>query len=146
VRTVLVCRYIDGPATVCAAIKEVAGNLGLECNFEPRATDQGYYAYHLYLSIPMSLFVDGNPHTVNVSVEIQVTTQLQEILRGLTHPYYRVRRISEQVDRNAANWDYASNNFRASYLGHTLHLIEGMIVSLRDEAKRIDDESEPQKG
>jgi ppGpp synthetase/RelA/SpoT-type nucleotidyltranferase len=137
IRTLLVCRYIDGPETICREIERIAKVCNLSSSYEPRATNQGYYAYHSQIMIPIDIFVGGQPQNVHIKLEIQVTTQLQEILRDLTHLYYRQRRVTDQPNRIAANWDYTSNSFRASYLGHTLHLIEGMIVSLRDEANAL---------
>ena len=86
----------------------------------------------------MNLFdgATGNIAAKDVQAEIQVTTQLQEILRDLTHPFYKVRRLGVPTDIHAERWKYDSSHFRASYLGHTLHLVEAMIVQLRDDAER----------
>ncbi|WP_315755339.1 hypothetical protein [Bradyrhizobium sp. SZCCHNRI2007] len=134
IRTNLVCRYIDGPERVCRSIAEGANKHGIAADFSPRATDQGYYAYHCYLRFPADLVAHDNNEVEAgyVNVEIQVTTQLQEILRELTHPFYQSRRLQEQRPAIVDRWDFGSKQFTASYLGHTLHLIEGMIVQLRD--------------
>ena len=130
VRSLLVCRYIDGPEKVCREAQKVAEDCGLDAAYIPRATNQGYYAYHARVVVPVDLFGAHGPATTSMQIEIQVTTQLQEILRDLTHTYYRSRRISPGLIQAADNWDYTSINFRGSYLGHTLHLIEGMIAEL----------------
>jgi ppGpp synthetase/RelA/SpoT-type nucleotidyltranferase len=140
IRTSLVCRYLDGPEQVCAAITTKAKELGLVAEFGPRATDEGYYAFHCYIKIPVNLMT-GNAGSIaqtNVQIEIQVTTQLQDVLRDLTHPFYRARRIGARRPPPLERWDYNSVQFRSSYLAHALHLIESMIVQLRNEATMIE--------
>jgi ppGpp synthetase/RelA/SpoT-type nucleotidyltranferase len=134
VRTTLVCRYLDGPEIVCKALKQAAEGHKLEAAFEPRATNDGYYAFHFYARIPVSLMtLQGKIHDTTVEVEVQVTTQLQEVLRDLTHPLYRAERVGVRRPSPIERWDFGTSKFRASYLAHTLHLIEGMIVQLRNE-------------
>ncbi len=71
---------------------------------------------------------------VNLQVEIQLTTQLQEILYKITHKNYEVLRDQRiEGDRSAWKWEVKTNRFRAGYLGHTLHLLEAIIMDLRDE-------------
>jgi hypothetical protein len=75
---------------------------------------------------------------------------LQSALRELTHKLYEVRRQKVEPTRAEARWDYASAQFRAEYLGHTLHLVDAMILELRNaqdaspEAMRALDEGEQQ--
>src|ERR1043166_133249 len=134
VRTTLVCRYIDGPEIVCKALAAAATQHGLLARFEPRATNDGYYAYHFYARIPVSLMTGGGAiRDTSVEVEVQVTTQLQEILRDLTHSFYRAQRLGTRRPLSIERWEFDTSRFRASYLAHTLHLIEGMIVQLRNE-------------
>jgi hypothetical protein len=57
IRTSLVCRYLDGPERVCEAIANKAQDFGLITEFGPRATDEGYYAFHCYVKIPVDLMV-----------------------------------------------------------------------------------------
>jgi ppGpp synthetase/RelA/SpoT-type nucleotidyltranferase len=148
IRTTLVCRYLDGPEQVCKAIARKADEFKLVNEFGPRATDEGYYAFHCYVKIPVDLMV-GDAGTIAltpVEIEIQVTTQLQEILSDLTHPFYRTRRIGPSRPPPLDRWDFSSIEFRASYLAHTLHLIEGMIVQLRNEAETESAAGKPPKG
>ena len=137
IRTALVCRYLDGPELVCRAISEKASKLGLVSEFGPRATDEGYYAYHCYVKIPVNLMTGlvGTISQTDVEIEIQVTTQLQEVLKDLTYPFYRIRRIGTRRAPPMERWDFNTAQFKSSYLAHTLHLIEAMIVQLRNEAK-----------
>jgi ppGpp synthetase/RelA/SpoT-type nucleotidyltranferase len=135
VRGLLVCKYLDGPDVVTRRLAEVAKRSGLSSHYESRANDRGYYAYHFYLSIPTDLLdLNWGKFTSDLTVEIQITTQLQEVLKELTHPFYRNTRASAIRDRSDDwKWQFKSPQFMASYLGHTLHLLEGIIVQLKEQ-------------
>jgi len=66
-----------------------------------------------------------------IVVEFQVITHTQDLLRKLTHPYYQTERIAERSD--SWKWDYRTKRFRARYLSHTMHLIESLILEVRDQ-------------
>ena len=66
-------------------------------------------------------------------VEIQITTQLQEVIRRLLHKYYERQRSGRSTSDLKWQWDYKSDEFAANYLGHILHYVEGMIMDVRDK-------------
>jgi ppGpp synthetase/RelA/SpoT-type nucleotidyltranferase len=95
--------------------------------------DDGYYAYHVYVSFPAKIFdVEWNKEDVQVEAEIQITTQLQEVLKDLTHKFYEKQRISLDKDTSKWKWDFASSRFKVGYLSHTLHLLESIILESRE--------------
>jgi VCBS repeat-containing protein len=106
------------------------------CSLESRSysqeRDDGYYAYHLYVTFPVKVFdLSWNVVDVTSEVEIQATTQLQEVLRSLTHHFYAANRL--QRDRSGKwKWEFGSTQFKVGYLSHTLHLLESVIVESRD--------------
>jgi hypothetical protein len=67
-----------------------------------------------------------------VEIEIQITTQLQEVLRSLTHKFYEAQRLQVVPDKGKWKWDFKSNRFKVGYLSHTLHLLESVILESRD--------------
>jgi hypothetical protein len=69
-------------------------------------------------------------------VEIQISTQLKEVLRELTHPYHEKRRKSVRKPSDKWQWDYACDEFVPNYLGHLLHYVEGMLMQMRDRHER----------
>jgi len=73
---------------------------------------------------------------VVVSLEIQITTQLQEVIRRLLHKYYESRRMDMEEEESKWQWNYRSDEFVANYLGHILHYVEGMIVEVRERQKK----------
>jgi ppGpp synthetase/RelA/SpoT-type nucleotidyltranferase len=132
VRSVLTCKYMDGPQFLAERLRHRANALGLGHRSKSQQNDDGYYAYHFYAKIPVELTKpDWTTEIVPVEVEIQITTQLQEVLRALTHRVYEHRRLAPHADAHAWKRDRDSERFHAAYLGHTLHMLEAIILDLR---------------
>jgi len=111
----------------------------LSRNYWPEELGQvkGYYAYHFYVFIPVEIATPNlESRTISMRIEIQISSQLQEVLRKITHEFYEQRRNSVEADAQQWKWDFQSNQFRAGYVSHTLHLIEAIIVQLRDDVLR----------
>jgi hypothetical protein len=144
VRSTLVCKFIDAPKILAEALTNHAISDGCTGRHIHRSTDQGYYAFHHYTAFQVEV-VDNewNSQTTNMEFEIQLTTQLQEVLRELTHPLYETARLTAGPPDDQWKWDYDTPRFQTSYLGHTLHLIEAMIVQVRDTGKTP--QAEPQQ-
>lgn len=134
VRTRIVCKYIDGPKFLAEQLVALATDLGLKSHFISRQKDDGYYAYHFYTGIPVSGLIGAKPEKVEVDVEIQITTQLQDALSQITHLYYEDRRNRRESDPSSWKWEIDTNRFRIGYLSHTLHLLEAIILEARNEA------------
>jgi len=68
-------------------------------------------------------------------LEIQVTTQIKDVIKGLLHKYYEVSRTTSRVPSiEEMSWNYRNEEFIATYLGHILHYVEGMIIEVRDRS------------
>ena len=134
VRCLLVVKYLDGVEFTANEIVGLFEEKGQTCEFDLEARFEGYYAAHLSALFPVSITgEDWVSRPANVSVEIQITTQVQELIRRMLHAYYEKRRTAvPSGDRSSWQWDYKSAEFSASYLGHVLHYVEGMIVEIRD--------------
>lgn len=134
VRCSIVCKFIDGPRFVTDRLMLYAKSLDLERRRYTQERDEGYYAYHFYVKFSLK-FVDKDWQELifPVETEIQVTTQLQEVLRTLTHSYYKESRVIVDQDSSEWKWDFGSNRFRVGYLSHTLHLLESIILESRNE-------------
>lgn len=144
VRTTIIARYIDGPQFIGERLVALARTHELEARLEARALDVGYYAYHFYVVMPVQLLrPDWSVFDDKVSVEVQLTTQLQEAARDLTHGFYAENRVEINPSSNW-KWEYRSERFRAAYIAHSLRLIEALIVELREveviegEPERLD--------
>jgi hypothetical protein len=134
VRTLFVVKYLDGVEYLIEKIKAICESNNLEFKVDYEAKDEGYYAAHVYTKclcdIPKS---DWDTDKIEISFEIQITTQLQEVIRKLLHKYYEVKRKELCSSAVKWQWDYKSNEFSANYLGHILHYVEGMIMDVRDK-------------
>ncbi|WP_349507498.1 hypothetical protein, partial [Agrobacterium pusense] len=131
-RTRLVCRYLDGPRFVSEHLKQICDSLDVVNETRPLSTEAGYYAWHFYFQIPVELAINGQIDTHPMWCEIQITTQLAELIAALTHDLYEVRREGAKRD-DLWKWMASSPEFRSSYIGHGLHLLEGVIQSFRDD-------------
>jgi len=133
VRGTLVCKFMDGPSLLAEALDSYATQLGLKSRHVARGTENGYYAFHHYTTFGVDVMDgDWNSTPVTVELELQITTQLQEVLRNLTHPLYEIARSKRPERGDLWKWDHDSPRFRASYLGHTLHMIEAIMLQVRN--------------
>ncbi|PVZ41319.1 hypothetical protein [Pseudomonas sp. CC120222-01a] len=145
IRGSLVCRFLDGPEFVAEAIRNYAGEHGLDSRQYTQERDDGYYAYHVYIKIPVTIYdIAWAKYNVMIEIEIQITTQLQEVLRSLTHKFYETQRLQITPDKGKWKWDFKSNRFKVGYLSHTLHLLESVILESRDRVMAIS--GDQQKG
>lgn len=145
-RARLVSKYMDGPKFVAAGLAQFCESRGLEFRSYPMHSDTGYHAWHCYIRIPVDLVGRDGIEVRKISFELQVTTQLAEVIAGLTHGLYEVNRV--QSPRSAGDewrWEPRSQQFRSAYLGHTLHMLEGIIQTFRDEVLGIDAVLEPRE-
>ena len=107
----------------------------VKCKVDYEAKEEGYYAAHMYATDKYEIpKMELGTEFVVVNIEIQITTQLQEVILKLLHKYYEERRKQEKLIENIKwQWDYKSDEFATNYLGHILHYIEGMIMERREE-------------
>ena len=137
VRSLLVVKYLDGVTFAADQIAEIAKALGTTCNIELKAREEGYYAAHLYFPVACEIpREDWDTEEVTISVELQITTQVQEVIRKLLHAYYEERRVTREQEGATWQWNYKSPEFAANYLGHVLHYVEGMIMDIRKKQVR----------
>jgi ppGpp synthetase/RelA/SpoT-type nucleotidyltranferase len=132
VRTKIVCTYLDGPGLVSDALKAAAIQMDMPAEIRKLSREEGYYAHHLYINFPISIATRNGVKSDQMPVELQVTTQPQELLRHLTHIYYREQRMKAHRERDDWQWQFRTNRFKARYLSHALHLLEAMILDVRD--------------
>jgi len=136
VRTLVVVKYFDGVEFVSGKIESLCNQHIMDCEVCFEAREEGYYAAHLYprrsFEIPK---INWDTEKVMLSFEIQITTQLQEVIRKLLHKYYEQRRKMVKKPTEMWQWDYKCDEFSTNYLGHILHYVEGMIMEIRERQK-----------
>jgi hypothetical protein len=136
-RTLLVVKYLDGVEFLVSRLESLCRKQAINCRKFFEAREEGYYAGHVYVKQPFEIpRLTWDTEIVEISVEIQVTTQLQETIRRLLHKYYEEGRQRPSKAGAPWQWDYKSDEFSANYLGHILHYVEGMIMEVREKQKR----------
>lgn len=133
-RTRFVCKYLDGPQFVCNFLESICEKNGIEYSYRDLGTGAGYYSWHFYFKIPIAMMIADDVAEIKIWVEIQLSTQLAEVITGLTHELYESRREGGgSGDTDFWKWKPETRQFKAAYLGHGLHLLEGIIQQLKDE-------------
>lgn len=134
IRTTIIVKYLDGVHFIVDKMRSTCKTNGSDyhCDFE--ATEEGYYAAHIYklenIEIPKT---DWDTEIIPVQFEIQVNTQIQDVIKKLTHKYYEERRLKIPAESEYGwQWNYTSEEFAPNYLGHILHYVEGMIMEIRN--------------
>ena len=98
--------------------------------------DEGYYAAHFYrvneYEVPGEKYLTQK---INGKIELQITTQLQEVIQRLLHEHYEANRKKIVKDDKKWQWRYRGDEFAANYLGHILHYVEGMIMDVRENKR-----------
>jgi hypothetical protein len=134
VRGLLVVKYLDGVEWLIHNMRERSAASDVPLTVDMEARDEGYYAAHTYFTVNVDVPTSGwEAKATPLTAEVQVTTQLQETIRRLTHRYYEGRRVAEPSDEKW-QWAYRGPEFVPNYLGHILHFVEGMIMEVRDRA------------
>jgi hypothetical protein len=134
VRTTVIVKYLDGVEFLSGRMRDhgVPDSFSL-CDLTFEARSEGYYAAHVSLrreiEIPNLKF---DTRIELMALEIQIATQLQDVIRRLTHTYYESRRERPPDPDVNWQWQYRSDEFIPNYLGHILHYVEGMIMEVRD--------------
>lgn len=137
-RTTIVVKYLDGVSFLLERLKEYAEKNNCPFIYDYEARENGYYAAHtgtrVHLSMPrMSDWAD---EIVDINFEIQITTQLQSLIKNLLHSYYEQDRKKETDADYIWQWDYTNDRFNTNYLGHIVHYVEGMVVNLRENQRK----------
>lgn len=138
VRTRITVRYLDGVQFLVERITELGHHHGLRVEQRTHAQERGYYAMHVTVSqeFPVQSLDFEKWQKRSSSVEIQLTTELKEVIGDLTHGYFEELREDEGGPNRKWQWDYESPEFAPYYLGHILHYLEGMIMQIRDATNR----------
>lgn len=134
IRTSFVVRYLDGVKFLEQKLMQVSSEVGCKYDCSYEAHDDGYYAAHIAVVIDMPLLgLDWEETIHQIEIEIQITTELQSMVKELLHKYYEDNRRKIIPEDYKWQWDYNSEQFVPNYLGHVAHYLEGVIVEIRDK-------------
>ncbi len=137
IRTTITVRYLDGVKFTVDGIQALAKKHNYKSEVDFEAREEGYYAAHITIYGKYKIVDENwNEKEIVLPMEIQVTTQLQDVIKGLLHKMYEDTRIlAKQGEEYKWQWDYKSIEFSSNYLGHILHYVEGMILDVRNKQK-----------
>jgi ppGpp synthetase/RelA/SpoT-type nucleotidyltranferase len=134
IRTYFVVKYLDGVDFLYQQIHLLGNSYNLTFHPSYEAREEGYYALHVYAKVNFDVpKLTWDSELIPISIEFQITTQLQDVITKLTHKYYEQRRINSKAPDLKWQWDYKSEEFIPNYLGHILHYVEGMIMEIREK-------------
>ena len=138
VRTRIVVRYMDGVETVAKGLVVCAKerHFGLEASFRPEAKADGYYAYHVLVRQPFTVAAVDYDVKLNrySTVEIQVMTELADLISDLTHAYYERTRESWS-EGTPWQWDPLAEETMAFELSQDSSKVERQIMRLREKLR-----------
>jgi len=129
VRTSLVVKYLSGVPFLAEQIQALAYRynvLDLK-ETEWKADLSGYYAVHVIATQKFQVSTETGTATDDFNLEIQIRTQMQELIWDLLHGYYKPEKEYDKLEENWP-WDYDCDAFAANYLGHVIHFVDGKIV------------------
>jgi len=133
-RTIVTVKYFDGVKFMRNKMKSHCEQYHMDFEDHLEAREEGYYAAHFYTKRKFEIpKIPWDTEKIYVAVEIQITTQLQEVIRRLLHKYYEERRQRIEERDLKWQWDYRCDEFCPNYLGHILHYVEGMIMEIREK-------------
>lgn len=96
-------------------------------------TELGYYAGHVVVTMPLTVVLETwETAVLNVQFEIQIATQVQEVIRRLLHAEYEKSQSDTGLHLDW-RWDYKGRPFAANYLGYVLHYLEGQVMRVRED-------------
>ncbi len=132
VRAAIYVRFLDGAPWLCERLEAFGASCATAAAHEMRALPSGYYAMHLSADFSATVQTrTWETENITFKTEIQIATMTQWVLRTLSHQIYQRQRLEELQQVEAWRWQPASEEFKATYLGHLLHQADGLMVELR---------------
>jgi ppGpp synthetase/RelA/SpoT-type nucleotidyltranferase len=140
VRTTITVKYLDGVPLVLEKLRAMAKAEALAFDDQLEARIDGYYGAHFNCLKQCEIFtIEWSNITTTIILEIQITTQIKDVIKSLLHKYYETSRMSVETSSIVdISWSYETDEFIAAYLGHVLHYVEGMIINVRDRERGRD--------
>jgi ppGpp synthetase/RelA/SpoT-type nucleotidyltranferase len=135
IRSRIVIRYLDGVELVLGILEEVSKRHNIKYdNVEYKADERGYYGVHFVIKYPFEIQdINGRTREIFAKIELQICTQISEVVNELLHQYYEKQRLEPLMVDRKWQWDYDSDEFAPAYIGHISHYIEGMIMQARQK-------------
>lgn len=132
IRTRVFIRYLDGVKLVLEVLDKLAEIHNYKAETTFKSDVKGYYGVHFVVKFPVSITnFYSETESILVNIEIQICTQISEVINELLHRYYEKQRLDISGIDKDWQWNYECDEFMPAYLGHMSHYIEGMIMEAR---------------
>jgi len=141
VRTRITCKYIDGVDYLSNKLLNLAEIHDRAPSLDKLGKLDGYFAQHLSFKADVLYREKSSCQTSSIICEIQIATELATIIWESKHEIYELMRQNEIKDQEW-QWDPYNPQFTSNQLGHLVHLVDGLLINLRD---KINEEIYPQK-
>jgi len=136
-RAQIVVKYADAVGFLAGRLAALYNSHSLPCEVQWEARETGYYAAHVYGKPTFDLpTLTWKTVSTALSVEMQITTQLQDSIRTLLRWHYEAERVHPDPRDHGWQWDLQSEKFATCYLSHVLHYLEAAIVGIRDRQQK----------
>lgn len=133
VRGTIVVRYLDGVRFLAARLEKLAESMSLPCEVIWQAQSAGHHAAHLYIDFECDWIDGGVTASETFKVEIQIVTEIRNVVREITHWSYENSRVGERRSGEEQwQWNPFDPAFVPNFLGHLVQYIDGTIVVARD--------------
>ena len=131
IRTSIVVKYMDGAKFFLEEVEKLGVKHNKKIYVDYKVRWEGYYAIHL--SVPHNVKILSINSDVTkehqIFIEIQIITEIQDIIKRLLHKYYEEKKRSLEINdpklKDNWKWDSSCDEFSTNYLGHILHYVEG---------------------
>ena len=131
VRTRVACRYIDGVDFLAKKLMEIGAETNCVPQLRREGRIEGYFAQHITLEQNVIFRLAGHEQLATINCEIQLASELATRVWQASHPLYEEARMGHEAPEE---WQWKPNEprFMANQLGHMIHLVDGLLVQLRD--------------
>jgi hypothetical protein len=135
VRVRLTCSYLDGVEFLASKLMELAKSAGVTAIHEKQGKIEGYYAQHINITQDVMLKIAGHTILIRISAEIQIATDMSTKMWDTSHGLYE-RTRGQPMEAENWQWKHSDPRFISNQLGHLVHLVDGLLIQLRESTKR----------
>jgi ppGpp synthetase/RelA/SpoT-type nucleotidyltranferase len=134
VRVRLTCSYLDGVEFLAGKLMDLASATGVKAVHEKQGKIEGYYAQHVNITQDVLLKVAGIPKAIQIECEIQIATDMSTKMWDTSHGLYE-RTRGQPIEAENWQWKHSDPRFISNQLGHLVHLVDGLLIQLRETTK-----------
>ncbi len=134
VRARVVCNYIDGVEFFANKLVDLGHELKTSPIRQRQGKIEGYFAQHIEVKQEVIWRFFAQSSLTAISCEVQVASMMATKMWEVSHSLYEgTRRSPSEAEK--WQWEPSDPQFMSNQLGHMIHLVDGLLVQLRDSTK-----------